>query len=128
MAKRKTGRPTLYTEALALEICRRIAERESLRKICADLDMPDKSTVLRWLGDQEQGAFRDQYACAREMQADALFDEALEIADETSEDLIVLNHCRIRTYVSVRCRRIDGRRLAGIPPADRRWKWSRNGL
>ncbi len=30
--------------------------------------------------------FRTQYAHAREMQADTLFDEALEIADEASED------------------------------------------
>ena len=86
MAKRKTGRPTLYTEALALEICRRMADGESLRSVCRDEAMPDKSTVLRWLGDKENGAFRDQYARAREMQADALFDEALEIANDGSND------------------------------------------
>ena len=83
---RKAGRPSGYTEAIAVEICRRIAERESLRKICADPDMPDKTTVLRWLAAKENAEFRTQYAHAREMQADALFDEALEIADEASED------------------------------------------
>ncbi len=85
---RKAGRPSGYTEAIAVEICRRIAERESLRKICADPDMPDKTTVLRWLAAKENAEFRTQYAHAREMQADTLFDEALEIADETSDDWI----------------------------------------
>ncbi len=83
---RKRGRPSRYTETLAAEICRRLAEGKSLRKICADDDMPGKSTVLGWLSDGEHRKFLEQYTCAREMQADALFDEALEIADNTSGD------------------------------------------
>ncbi len=57
---KKVGRPSGYTEAIAVEICRRIAERESLRKICADPDMPDKTTVLRWLAAEENAEFRIQ--------------------------------------------------------------------
>ncbi len=86
---KKTGRPSLYTEALAAKICRRLADGEPLRAICADKVMPDKATVLRWLADKAKADFRDQYAHAREMQADALFDEALEIADDTSGDWAV---------------------------------------
>ncbi len=86
---RKTGRPTLYTEALAAKICARLAEGETLRSICRDKAMPNKATVLRWLADKKKAEFRDQYAHAREMQADALFDEALEIADNTSGDWAV---------------------------------------
>ena len=84
--KTKTGRPSLYTEALAAEICRRLAEGETLRAICRDTAMPDKATVLRWLADKKKADFREQYVYAREMQADALFDEALEIADDASGD------------------------------------------
>ena len=84
--KRKTGRPSLYTEALAAEICRRLAEGETLRSVCRDKAMPDKATVLRWLADKKKAVFREQYVYAREMQADALFDEALEIADDASGD------------------------------------------
>ncbi len=84
--KRKTGRPSLYTEALAAEICRRLAEGETLRSLCRDPTMPDKATVLRWLADKKKTDFREQYVYAREMQADALFDEALEIADDASGD------------------------------------------
>ncbi len=86
-AKRKRGRPSRYTPELAAKLCERLAEGETLRAICRDEAMPDKATVLRWLGDKTKTDFRDQYAHAREMQADALFDEALEIADETTGDL-----------------------------------------
>ncbi len=86
--KTKKGRPSLYTEALAAKICRRLAEGETLRSICRDDAMPGKTTVLRWLSDKKNGDFRDQYAHARELQADSLFDEALEIADATSGDWI----------------------------------------
>ncbi len=84
--KAKTGRPSLYTEALAAKLCLRLAEGETLRAICRDEAMPDKATVLRWLADKTKTDFRDQYAHARDMQADALFDEALEIADDVSGD------------------------------------------
>ncbi len=84
--KGKKGRPSLYTEALAANICRRLAEGETLRAICRDPAMPDKAIILRWLADKKKADFRDQYAHAREMQADALFDEALEIADDVSGD------------------------------------------
>ncbi len=48
--------------------------------------MPDKATVLRWLADKKKADFRERYVYAREMQADALFDQALEIADDASGD------------------------------------------
>ncbi len=83
---KKKGRPSRYMPELAAKICARLAEGETLRAICRDTIMPDKATVLRWLGDGEKAEFRDQYAHARETQADALFDEALEIADAASGD------------------------------------------
>ncbi len=60
-------------------ICERIANGESLRSICDDEDMPNKSTVFRWL--RSDAEFSDQYARAREAQADALFDEMLDISN-----------------------------------------------
>ncbi len=83
---KKKGRPSLYTDALAAEICRRLAEGETLRSVCRDEAMPDKATILRWLADKAKADFRAQYTYAREMQADALFDEALVIADDASGD------------------------------------------
>lgn len=65
-------------------ICQRIADGESLRAICDDEGMPAKSTVCLWL--IEDKAFSDQYARAREAQADALFDDILSIADDGQND------------------------------------------
>ncbi len=48
--------------------------------------MPAISTVMGWLFDGNHAEFSEQYAHAREMQADALFDEALEIADDAAGD------------------------------------------
>jgi hypothetical protein len=48
--------------------------------------MPAASTVCRWLAQNEE--FRKQYAHARELQADALFDESLDIADDDNGDLV----------------------------------------
>jgi hypothetical protein len=61
------------------EICRRLIEGESLRAICATDGMPGKSTVCRWLA--ADGEFREQYARARELQAETLADEILDIAN-----------------------------------------------
>ncbi len=81
---KKTGRPSLYTEALAAKICKRLAEGESLRAICAEKAMPAISTVMGWLFNGKHKDFSEQYAHARARQADALFDEALDIADDAS--------------------------------------------
>jgi hypothetical protein len=80
------GRPTDFTSELADAICERLADARSLRSICLDDDMPSQSTVFRWLSDERFASFREQYTRAREAQADALFDEILDIADDGSND------------------------------------------
>lgn len=74
------GRPTDLTSELADAICERLADGESLRSICCDEKLPNKATVFRWLA--KNGDFRDQYARAREAQADSLVDEIIDIADD----------------------------------------------
>jgi len=73
------SRPSDYSENLASKICEMIADGKSLRSICQDDDMPAQSTVFKWLGDNS--SFSEQYAHAREAQADALFDEILHISN-----------------------------------------------
>ena len=46
---KRTGRPTKYTDALADEICRRIAEGEMLMQIVRDEHMPERKTVYNWM-------------------------------------------------------------------------------
>lgn len=79
-------RPIRFSEELAEAICERLACGESLRKICLSDDMPAQSTVYKWLLDPERESFVEQYARARELQADTLFDECQDIADDGSND------------------------------------------
>ena len=78
------GRPSSYTQEVGDEICERMCNGESLRAICDPDSMPNRATVFRWLGKDQK--FRDQYAHAREEQADSIFDECLQIADDATND------------------------------------------
>ena len=80
------GRPSSFSQKLADTICNRLADAQSLRSICLDDDMPSQTTVFRWLADERYSDFREQYARARDAQADAIFDEILDIADDGSND------------------------------------------
>lgn len=76
--------PKPYDAELGAEICDRLVDGESLRKICLSDHMPAASTVFKWLA--ENADFAEQYARARDAQADALADEILDIADDGSND------------------------------------------
>jgi hypothetical protein len=78
------GRPSLYTPELAATICERIASGESLKGICREEGMPSHVAVLRWALTIPE--FRNLYTQAREMQAEILADELLEIADDGRND------------------------------------------
>jgi len=78
------ARPSDYSPDLAALICSMIAEGMSLRAVCRMDDMPDKSTVFRWLATHDE--FRDQYARATEARADAFAEEIIEISDDGSND------------------------------------------
>lgn len=78
------ARPSDYTLEIAMTICERLVEGESLRAICREDAMPGLSTVFRWLESHEP--FREQYARAREMQAEGFADELTEIADDARND------------------------------------------
>ena len=86
-AKRPVGAPTTYNKHIALVLCTRIAEGESLREIVKTAGMPDRSAVYDWLLRHPE--FADQYTRAREEQADTLADEIIAIADEQPEIIAV---------------------------------------
>lgn len=75
------ARPQEYTDDCAREICLRLMDGESLVSICADENMPARSTVYLWLHDHVE--FSDRYARAREVQATTFFDEVHQISDNT---------------------------------------------
>lgn len=77
--KKIGGKPTLYTEAILEEILVRLTEGEPLRQICRDAHMPAWRTIYDWLAkDKEKSA---RFAHARDLGMDAIFEDALFIAD-----------------------------------------------
>lgn len=89
-----------FSEDIAHQVCGLIAEGYSLRKIEKQPDMPSKTAIMKWLLEGEaykangqpehaKALFIDQYARAREVQADALAEEILEISDESTYDSFV---------------------------------------
>ena len=80
------ARPSLFTERLFSTIVERIANGESLRAICRDNGMPSPPTVLRWVANDLD--LQQRYTFALDVRADMIFDEVLEIADDSSKDWI----------------------------------------
>jgi hypothetical protein len=83
------GRHSEFTEAIGDIICERIAGGESLRKICESEEMPCQTAVFQWLKKNDD--FAQQYARAREAQADYWADEIVDIADDKSDDFKLQN-------------------------------------
>ncbi len=79
------GRPTDYNEEIAAKICSIIAMGRSLRSIVSQDDMPSMTSVFKWL--REKPEFAQQYARAKEEQADSLADELQDIADNPTGDV-----------------------------------------
>lgn len=80
----RAGRPAMYSQELAAELCARIAEGKSLRSVCRDEDMPSTRTFFRWIKEIE--AFRLQYARACEERTEAMAEEILDIVDDGRND------------------------------------------
>lgn len=78
------GRPSKYTNKLAIQICRRIANGESVRVISRDENMPAMSTIFKWLSEKE--LFSEQYIKAKHLQADYYAEEIISIADDSTND------------------------------------------
>lgn len=81
MAKGKAGRPSDYDAKKAAQICEALAtSSRGLGAVCEELGIASRSTVYRWLTENEE--FRERYTQAREFQCQVLADELLEIADK----------------------------------------------
>ena len=63
-----------------------IEEGNSLRSVLSKKDMPSRYTFFEWLKDDDGKA--NQYARACEVRAESIFEDILEIADNSSNDTI----------------------------------------
>lgn len=86
--KHAGGRPSLYSQELADRICQEIAQGKSMRTVAKSDDMPDLSTIFRWLRTHPE--FCQQYTRATEERSEAMAEEILDIADDGSNDFMTI--------------------------------------
>ena len=77
----KLGRPsTKPNQIIVEEIINWIAHGNTLRAYCRQENKPNWSTIYNWL-EKDDGDFITRFAHARDMGADAIAEECLEIID-----------------------------------------------
>lgn len=76
-------------ETIVKNIFYRMTLGQSVNVILRSEDMPDRQTFYNWL-DEDKSLF-DRYARAKIIRAHYIFDEILEIADNTDEDTLINN-------------------------------------
>jgi hypothetical protein len=75
-----------YSDELAMDICEQLSNGVSLQRICMKDGYPAQSAVFVWL--EERPFFKEIYTRARENAAHTLFDQMIDIADDSSLDLL----------------------------------------
>lgn len=76
-----------FDQATADKVCERIALGEPLRQICRESGFPSYGAIYDWL--EVQPEFASRFAHARARGFDAIADEALEIADDATNDYML---------------------------------------
>jgi len=72
-------------EFLFSSICKKMGEEgRSLRSVLSEEGMPDRSTFYEWIRNDDLKS--DHYARVKEDRADYIFEDILNIADETHND------------------------------------------
>src|SRR3954454_664891 len=71
-----------FDPEIVQRICDELAAGRSLTAICRAPDMPDRSTVRRWLATPEHAAFREAHGAARLAWADAVFEQIADLGEE----------------------------------------------
>lgn len=91
-------------------VCLEIEKGRALRNVLKDDKMPSTSTFYQWLDSNEEKA--KQYARATQVRADIIFDEIIDIADDSSGDKKVVEHGEVMDgeYVARSRIRIDTRK------------------
>lgn len=83
------ARVSSYTDEIADRILEKIATSSlSMKSILQEDGMPAFSTFFKWLTDIP--GFSDRYARAKEMQADYMIEEMIDISDDGSNDLMTI--------------------------------------
>lgn len=92
----KTGRS--FSIELFEEICARVAEGESVSKICMEADMPSRFAFYSWLKDENKPECVEMYNQALFLREELLFDETKDIVDnpDAGYDKVSVAHATLR--------------------------------
>ena len=91
--KKAKGAPPKYTPELADDFCERIATSSmGVHAICKQEGMPGARTIFQWLTDEDKKDFQHKYARAKELQAEYMAEEILDIADDGRNDLMTVTY------------------------------------
>jgi hypothetical protein len=117
----KMGRPTKYSFDLAVDICVRLANGESIVQITKDDHMPSQATIYVWL--RERPDFQEMYTRAREDQIDTNVDEIIAIADEMPPEFTDKDGRTTldSTWINWQKNRIDARKWSAIKLKPRKY-------
>ena len=86
--------PTPYSQEVADEICRRIADDKSLTLICKDPEMPAKKNVALWIRENKDG-FGDRYARAKRDSAHATYTGIQDIEQDVIDKKLDAQQARV---------------------------------
>jgi len=111
--RRPVGRPSLYSLALAREICERVSDGEILGRICNRPGMPSRVAIYKWLHDGKHQEFVEMYGRARLNQANSYAEDLVRIADESTSGTA--------TEVQAARLRFDARRWAAARIHPKAW-------
>jgi len=83
----KMGRPSKRTPEVVDQILQGISEGKTLTSLCANPDMPNRSTFIDWVNGDRQ--LSQRFAHARETGYDVIAEECLKIADFSALDTLI---------------------------------------
>ncbi len=89
----------IKTAAILEKIFDRVADGESLNKICSEPGMPARKSFFAWVAEDESILRRYEFAMI--MRADTFAEETIEISDDNSSDTFEDENGRIMTNQAV---------------------------
>jgi hypothetical protein len=74
-------------ENILKTVCERIVSGEAVRNILKDKDMPAYATFFDWIDEDKEKL--KQYARAKELYAESVFEDIILISDGSGDDLLI---------------------------------------
>jgi len=101
---KKNGRPTIYTDELAIEICDRFSKGELILTICEDEHMPTSATIYDWADKDSPRfieSFSEMFLRAKLKAGHSHADKSLNVLDKSLAELKTYDPALASAYASL---------------------------